>query len=105
LNQRDRGYCIGLAGLSARIAERTIPAAKVFIPILDDIDEMSTPAPTPIDVSHRRRPAPEAVVALDWHNDMSKLVLDINDRIEAAADDRARGVIIRKLRRALEAQD
>ena len=50
----------------------------------------------------RRRLAPEAVVALDWHNDMSKLVLDINDRIEAAADDRARGVIIRRLRRALE---
>jgi metallo-beta-lactamase family protein len=33
---------------------------------------------------------------------MSKLVLDINDRIEAAADDRGRGVIIRRLRRALE---
>lgn len=94
-----------LAGLSERIAERTIPAAKVFIPILDDIYELSTSAPTPIDVAHRRRLTPEAVVALDWHNDMSKLVLDINDRIEAAADDRARGVIIRKLRRALDAQD
>jgi metallo-beta-lactamase family protein len=53
-------------------------------------------------VGRRRRLAPEAVVALDWHNDMSRLVLDINDRIEAAADDRARGVIIRRLRRALE---
>ena len=52
--------------------------------------------------SHRRRLAPEAVVGLDWHNDMSKLILDINDRIEAAADDRARGVIIRRLRRALD---
>nr|WP_156917885.1 hypothetical protein [Bradyrhizobium sp. Cp5.3] len=38
----------------------------------------------------------------DWHNDMSKLILDINDRIEAAADDRSRGVIVRKLRKALE---
>ena len=46
--------------------------------------------------SHRRRLAPEAVVSLDWHNDMSKLILDINDRIEAAADDRARGVVIRQ---------
>ena len=55
-----------------------------------------------VDAGRRRRLAPEAVVALDWHNDMSKLVLDINDRIEAAADDRARGVIIRRLRRALE---
>ena len=45
------------------------------------------------------------MVDLDWHNDMSKLILDINDRIEAVADDRARGVIIRRLRRALEAED
>jgi metallo-beta-lactamase family protein len=91
-----------LSGLSDRIAERTIPAAQVFLPLLDDIYELSTPAPTPIDVSRRRRLAPEAVIALDWHNDMSKLILDINDRIEAAADDRARGVIIRRLRRALD---
>ena len=90
-----------LSGLSDRISERTIPAAKVFRPILDDIFELSTSAPTPIDVAHRRRLAPEAVVALDWHNDMSKLILD---RIEGAADDRARGVIIRSLQRALKAE-
>ncbi len=94
-----------LTGLSERIAERTVPAAKIFTPILDDIYELTTVEPTPIDVTRRRRLAPEAVVALDWHNDMSKLILDINERIEAAADDRARGVIIRKLRRALETQD
>jgi metallo-beta-lactamase family protein len=35
---------------------------------------------------------------------MSGLILDINERIEAAADDRARGVIIRRLRRALDAE-
>jgi metallo-beta-lactamase family protein len=35
---------------------------------------------------------------------MSKLILDINERIGAAADDRARGVIIRRLRRALEVE-
>jgi metallo-beta-lactamase family protein len=33
---------------------------------------------------------------------MSKLVIDVNDRIEAAADDRARSAIIRRLRRALQ---
>ena len=92
-----------IAGLSERIAERTVPAAKVFTPILDDIYELTTTAPTPIDATgRRRRLAPEAVVSLDWHNDMSKLILDINERIEAAADDRARGVIIRRLRRTLE---
>jgi metallo-beta-lactamase family protein len=91
-----------IAGLAERISERIIPAARIFQPILDDIYELSGAAPTLLEASHRRRLAPEAVVALDWHNDMSKLILDINDRIEAAADDRARGVIVRRLRRALD---
>ncbi len=90
-----------LKGLSERIAERTVPAAQIFIPVLDDLYELTTKAPTPIDNTRRRRLPPEAVISLDWHNDMSKLILDINDAIEAAADDRARGVIIRRLRRAL----
>ncbi len=94
----------GLAGLSERIAERTVPAAKVFTPLLDDLYELTTAAPTPLDTSQRRRLRPEAVVNLDWHNDMSKLILDIDASIEAAADDRARGVIIRRLRRALEGE-
>ncbi len=81
-----------------------MPAAKVFTPLLDDIYELTTAAPTPIDVSHRRRLAPDAVINLDWHNDMSKLILDINAQVEAAADDRARGVVIRQLRRALEGE-
>ena len=91
-----------LTGLFERLAERIVPTAQLFHPVLDDIYELTTAAPTPVDVTHRRRLAPEAVVALDWHNDMSRLILDINERIEAAADDRARGVIVRRLRRALE---
>ena len=71
---------------------------------MDDIYELSTAAPTPVETLTRRRLAPELVVNLDWHNDMSKLILDINERIDAAADDRARGVIIRKIRRALDAE-
>ena len=93
-----------LNGLSERIAERSVPAAQVFIPLLDDIYELTTRAPTPLDVAGRRRLAPESVTNLDWHNDMSKLILDINERMQAAADDRTRGVIVRRLRRALEAE-
>jgi metallo-beta-lactamase family protein len=93
-----------IAGLAERVAERIIPAAKLFQPVLDDVFELSGTAPHLLDVTHRRRLTPEAVTHLDWHNDMSGLVLDINDRIAAAADDRARGVIIRRLRRALEAE-
>ncbi|SFJ52330.1 MBL fold metallo-hydrolase [Bradyrhizobium sp. Gha] len=91
-----------LGGLLNRVAERTVPTAQIFTPMLDDAYDLSTAAPTPVDVARPRRLSPDAVVNLDWHNDMSKLILDINDQIEAAADERARGVIVRKLRRALE---
>ena len=94
-----------IEGLAERISERIVPAARVFQPVLDDIYQLSTPAPTLLDIGHRRRLTPEAVTHLDWHNEMSKLVLDINDLIQAAADDRARGVIIRRLRRALAEGD
>ena len=92
-----------IAGLAERISEQIIPAARVFQPLLDDVYELSGAAPTLLDGSHRRRLAPEAVVRLDWHNDMSKLILDINDRIEAAADDRTRAVIVRRLRQTIPA--
>jgi metallo-beta-lactamase family protein len=91
-----------IAGLADRVAERILPAAKIFQPILDDVYELSSAVPGLLDVDHRRRLAPEAVTRLDWHNEMSELILDINDHIAAAADDRARGVIIRRLRRALQ---
>lgn len=93
-----------LSGLSERIAERTVPAAKIFVPLLDDCYELTTTAPTPLDGSRRRRLAPEAVVALDWHNEMSRLILDISAKMEETADDRARAVVIRRLRRALETE-
>ncbi len=93
-----------IAGLAERVAERIIPAARLFQPVLDDIYELSGTEPRLLDVARRRRLTPEAVTHLDWHNDMSGLILDINERIEAAADDRARGVIIRRLRRALDAE-
>ncbi len=94
-----------IAGIADRVAERIVPAAKIYQPVLDDIYELSAAEPRLLDVARRRRLAPEAVTHLDWHNDMSTLVLDINDKIAAAADDRARGVIIRRLRRALQGED
>lgn len=94
-----------ISGISGRIANQLIRSDKIFSPSLDDIFELSTDAPTLLNTANRRRLMPEAVVKLDWHNDMSRLILDINDKIGSAADDRARGVIIRRLRRALDSEN
>jgi len=62
----------------------------MFMLILDGGCDLSSETPTPIDVGRRRRLAPEAVVSLDWHDDMSELILDINEKFDAVTDDRAR---------------
>ncbi|MFN5408958.1 MBL fold metallo-hydrolase RNA specificity domain-containing protein, partial [Bradyrhizobium sp.] len=100
----SHGEDAAIAALAARVGERIVPSARLFSPLLDDVYELTSATPALLDVAHRRRLAPEAVTRLDWHNDMSGLLLDIHERIEQAADDRARGVIIRRLRRALEEQ-
>ena len=38
-----------IAGLAERVAERIIPTAMLFQPVLDDVYELSTPAPTLIE--------------------------------------------------------
>ncbi len=96
------GELQSLAGLTERIAGRAIPEAKIFQPLLDEIFDLTSSAPTPVDGRQRRRLPSKQVVSLDWHNEMSQLLLDMNDQLEKAADDRARNVIVRKLKRALE---
>lgn len=104
----DRGLFLAhgeetaIAALAERLGGGVLPAAKIFQPLLDDVYELAAPVPTALDGKHRRRLEPESVVKLDWHNEMSKLLLDINASVEAAADERARSVIIRRLRRALD---
>jgi metallo-beta-lactamase family protein len=42
---------------------------------------------------------------VDWHNDVSRLILDINEALLASPDEKTRGVLIRRLQRALENDD
>lgn len=74
----------------------------MIAPLIDDVYDISGAEPRVVHEGIRRRIAPEHVAHLDWHNDLSKLTLDINDVIEAAPDERARQVVLRRLRRALE---
>ena len=53
----------------------------------------------------RARLQPEQVARLDWHNDVSRLILDINEALAAESDEKNRAVLIRRLRRALDADE
>jgi len=69
---------------------------------LDDAYELGPEVARQVDVNKPRRLKPEKVARLDWHNDLSKLLIDITQEVNAAADERSRSTIIRRLRRGLK---
>ncbi|ESR24030.1 MBL fold metallo-hydrolase RNA specificity domain-containing protein [Lutibaculum baratangense] len=90
-----------LSGLKGRAAQ-LMPEEHVVVPALDDVFGLTRDGLRVPDRQGKRRILPTQTAQLDWHNDLSKLLLDIGETMDHAADDRARGVIIRRLRRALE---
>ncbi len=85
-----------LAGLSSRIDRD-----NVIIPKLDEAYDLSRPVARQIAGSPQRMD-PARAGHPDWHNEASKLMLDISDTLGQAPDEKKRAIVIRRLRRALE---
>ena len=94
----------GLNGLRAGLSS-LLPDERRVIPLIDDAFDLTGPGLRQIDINVRRRLLPERVARLDWHNDLSRLLLDVTGTVNAAADERGRAAIIRRLRRALDAKE
>lgn len=91
----------GLSGLRERLAG-SIPDSRIIMPRLDDAFQLTADGCLPVELNEPRRLKPEKIARLDWHNDLSKLLLDVTEAVDAAADERGRAAIIRRMRRALE---
>jgi metallo-beta-lactamase family protein len=90
-----------MTGLMERVEGR-IGGAKVVSPALDEAWTLTRGAGRIQEGGPPARLSPEKLGRVDWHNDLSRLILDINDAVRAEADERGRAALIRKLRRALE---
>ncbi|TVQ53731.1 MAG: MBL fold metallo-hydrolase [Rhodobacteraceae bacterium] len=90
--------------LAARLSG-VIEPERVVAPTLDAAFDLTPDAARAVAGAPAPRIAPEKVARLDWHNDVSRLLLDINAALGEAADDRSRAAMIRRLRRALEEAD
>ena len=86
--------------LAEQMGGRIVAAEAIVRPRLDEVYDLVSGEL----LSNETRPriSPEFVARLDWHNDLTRLLLDINDEVKKAADEKARRVIIRRLRRSLE---
>lgn len=90
-----------ISGLAQRL-DGVVPSGKVLKPVLDECFALGRSGARRLSAQPAPRVAPEKMGRLDWHNDVSRLILDINDALAAAPDERTRGVLIRRLRRALQ---
>lgn len=91
----------GLAGLRDRLSPTFAPD-RIVLPLIDDAYELGFSSARQVDLNRPRRLKPEKVARLDWHNDLSKLLIEVTDQVNTAADERSRAAIIRRLRRALK---
>lgn len=95
------GEVTGVSGLRQRLSA-FLPDEKIIAPHLDAAFRLALDGP--VDISDAMPPPridPFRTGHIDWHNDFQSLVLDLQDELAKAAGDKARRVVIRKLRRAL----
>jgi metallo-beta-lactamase family protein len=91
----------GQRALADDLGELGMPQDCVIIPSLDSVYELLGEACAYLAAETKPRIDPAMVARLDSHNDLADLVLDIRDAMNRAGDEKARGVILRRLRRAL----
>jgi metallo-beta-lactamase family protein len=91
-----------LAGLETRLAA-CLAAERTITPRLDEAFRLTPEGARPIGIPAAATPRidPSRSGRRDWHNDYQSLLLDLQDALSTADDDRARGVVLRRIRRAL----
>jgi metallo-beta-lactamase family protein len=92
-----------IEGLGSRLtAGGVVGADQILAPQIDDVFAIDGLRPQRLARGTARRIAPEAAARPDWHNELSGLLLEINDAMDKAADERSRKIVIRRLKHALE---
>jgi metallo-beta-lactamase family protein len=93
-----------IAALRNEVIEGGMAERLVIAPELDDEMELLAEGPAPRPLPVLRRLLLEVSGRPDWLNDLAQFTLDLREAFERAADDRSRGILIRRLRRALNAE-
>lgn len=93
-----------MAGLAARL-EGIVAPGDVLRPELDEGFVLTKDGAQSLVRTTPPRLSPEKIARLDWHNDVSRLLLEINDGLLASPDERTRAALIRRLQRALKDEE
>lgn len=89
-----------IQGLASRLAS-VVDSQALILPELDQSFALDETSAVAIEPERPARLRSERVAHTDWHNDLSRLILDLEDAVRSEADERGRARLIRKLRKAL----
>jgi metallo-beta-lactamase family protein len=82
-----------------------VPENRIIRPALDEAYDLSGNEAKLSASTTKPRIDPAAVAVPDWHNDTQSLIMELQETLQKAATDKDRGVILRKLKRALAGGD
>jgi metallo-beta-lactamase family protein len=91
-----------IAGLAKRITGTIQRADAIIRPLLDDVYDLTPTGAQARTPQPPKRISPDLVGRMDWHNDRSRLLLEISALLDSAPSDQARNEIVHQLRRAIE---
>ena len=92
-----------LLAMKDRLA-KIVPADRIYQPHIDSAYRLDRDGPVDVSTSlPLPRIDPLQAGHRDWNNDFQLLLQDLQKQLHAAADDKARAVILRKMRRAIDA--
>lgn len=74
---------------------------RILVPALDDEVDLSLTLPVARQDTDRRLETAD-LSCLDSHNEFAQFELDLREALDAAADERSRGILLRRLQRALK---
>lgn len=96
----NHGEPASLSGLSERLVKAGFDSERIIIAELDQSYRLK---PRPEQEIHESRVPKAAVARLDWHNQRSEFLADLNAALERADDDSVREALLQKLANTLNA--
>jgi metallo-beta-lactamase family protein len=95
------GEPAGRRALSARLVEAGLAGAHIRLPAMDESFVLRPGGADALGAAARRI-RPEAAAAPDWHNARARLLLELNQRLDALPDDAARARLLADVAAALD---
>lgn len=91
----------GMMALELDLKGIGVPANCIIRPRLDDVYDLTGDACAFLAEETKPRIDPAAVATRDSNNELQSLILEIHEELGKAADEKSKGVLIRRLKRAL----